>query len=103
MVRCVRSRSGLQDKFPTDGSRVLGGQTRLARRLTYADTAARGRNLINFFLRPAMALNIKDPETDRLARRLSMLTGESITMAVKTAVRERIEREERTRGKASYE
>ena len=50
-----------------------------------------------------MALNIKDPETDQLARRLSTLTGESITMAVKTAVRERIERDERTRGKASIE
>lgn len=50
-----------------------------------------------------MALNIKDPEADRLARRLSALTGESITTAVKTAVRERIEREERTRGRASYE
>jgi antitoxin VapB len=50
-----------------------------------------------------MALNIKDPETDRLARRLSALTGESITGAVKTAVRERIEREERERGKASVE
>jgi antitoxin VapB len=50
-----------------------------------------------------MALNIKDPETDRLARRLSELTGESITVAVKTAVRERIEREERERSKASVE
>ena len=50
-----------------------------------------------------MALNIKDPETDQLARRLATLTGESITVAIKTAVRERIEREERTRGKASVE
>lgn len=50
-----------------------------------------------------MALNIKDPETDRLARQLSALTGESITLAVRTAVRERIEREERERGKASVE
>jgi antitoxin VapB len=50
-----------------------------------------------------MALNIKDAETDQLARRLATLTGESITGAIKTAVRERIEREERTRGKASYE
>jgi len=50
-----------------------------------------------------MALNIKDPETDRMARRLATLTGESITAAVKTAVRERIEREERERGKASVE
>jgi antitoxin VapB len=45
----------------------------------------------------AMALNIKDAETDRLARRLSALTGESITVAVKNAVRQRIEREERER------
>jgi antitoxin VapB len=44
-----------------------------------------------------MALNIKDAETDRLARRLSALTGESITVAVKNAVRQRIEREERER------
>jgi antitoxin VapB len=50
-----------------------------------------------------MALNIKDRETDRLVRRLSTITGESITTAVKTAVRERIEREERSRGKASVE
>jgi antitoxin VapB len=50
-----------------------------------------------------MALNIKDPETDQLARRLSALTGENITTAIKTALRERIEREERTRGKASFE
>jgi antitoxin VapB len=50
-----------------------------------------------------MALNIKDPETDQLVRRLARLTGENITRAVKTAVRERIEREERGRGKASVE
>jgi antitoxin VapB len=50
-----------------------------------------------------MALNIKDPETDQLVRRLTGLTGENITQAVKTAVRERIEREERARGKASLE
>jgi antitoxin VapB len=48
-----------------------------------------------------MALNSKDPEADQLARRLATLTGESITAAVKTAVRERIVREERMRGKAS--
>lgn len=39
-----------------------------------------------------MALNIKDPETDRLARELSRLTGESLTVAVATAVRERLDR-----------
>jgi antitoxin VapB len=50
-----------------------------------------------------MPLDSKDLETDRLARRLSMLTGETITGAVKTAICERIEREERARGKASVE
>ena len=40
-----------------------------------------------------MAINIKDAEADQLARRLATLTGESITVAIKTAVRERIERD----------
>jgi ribonuclease VapC len=48
-------------------------------------------------------LNIKDAETDRLARRLARLTGESITKAVRTAVQERLEREERQRGRPSVE
>lgn len=39
-----------------------------------------------------MALNIKDPGTDRLARELAELTGESITVAVGTAVKDRLER-----------
>jgi antitoxin VapB len=39
-----------------------------------------------------MALNIKDPETDRLVRELAAATGESITVAVATAARERLER-----------
>lgn len=39
-----------------------------------------------------MALNIKDPHTDRLARELAQLTGESITVAVGTALKERLER-----------
>ncbi len=38
-----------------------------------------------------MALHIQDPETDRLARELSAATGETITVAVKTALRERME------------
>jgi antitoxin VapB len=40
-----------------------------------------------------MALSIKDPETDELARRLAQHTGETLTEAVKTALRERLERE----------
>ena len=40
-----------------------------------------------------MALSIKDPETDRLARELAKTTGESITEAIRAALRERLERE----------
>jgi antitoxin VapB len=40
-----------------------------------------------------MALNIKNPEADRLARALAQATGESITDAVMTAIRERLQRE----------
>ncbi len=44
-----------------------------------------------------MALSIKMPEADRLARRLADTTGETITVAVLLAIRERLEREERRR------
>ena len=40
-----------------------------------------------------MALNIDDPETDRLARALADATGESIEAAVKTAIEQRLTRE----------
>ena len=46
-----------------------------------------------------MALSLKDPETDRLAREVSKLTGESLTQAVRTALSERLERERRRRGR----
>lgn len=39
-----------------------------------------------------MALNIKDPATDRLARELSEETGESITEATRKAIDERLTR-----------
>ena len=39
-----------------------------------------------------MALNIKDAETDRLARELAAATGESITVAARTAIEERLAR-----------
>jgi antitoxin VapB len=39
-----------------------------------------------------MAINIKNDETQKLARELSKLTGESMTTAVTEAVRERLER-----------
>lgn len=45
-----------------------------------------------------MALSIKNPEADRLARKLSEVTGESLTEAVTEALRERLRRE---RGRAT--
>lgn len=40
-----------------------------------------------------MALSIKNPEADRLARELARTTGESMTEAVLRALRERLQRE----------
>jgi antitoxin VapB len=39
-----------------------------------------------------MALNIKDPEADRLARQLAKATGETLTEAVVNSLRERLAR-----------
>jgi antitoxin VapB len=39
-----------------------------------------------------MALNIKNPETERLIQELARVTGETKTAAVTEAVRERLER-----------
>lgn len=44
-----------------------------------------------------MALSIRDPETDRLARELAALTGESMTKAIRTALEERLARAKRRR------
>lgn len=41
-----------------------------------------------------MALSIKHPEADSLARRLSAATGESLTDVVLNALRERLQRQE---------
>lgn len=40
-----------------------------------------------------MPLSIKDPEADRLARELARRTGETITQAVITSLRERLAKE----------
>jgi len=45
-----------------------------------------------------MALSLKDKETDRLAREVASLTGESLTDAVRNALAERLERERLRRG-----
>jgi antitoxin VapB len=44
-----------------------------------------------------MALSMRDPETDRLARELARLTGESMTGAIRAALEERLAREKRRR------
>ena len=45
-----------------------------------------------------MAISLKDPETDRLARAVAALTGESLTSAIRNALAERLERERLKRG-----
>lgn len=45
-----------------------------------------------------MGMNIKSEEAHRLARELAALTGESLTTAVTSALRERLERIEKTEG-----
>lgn len=44
-----------------------------------------------------MALSLKNPETERLAKELAETTGESLTLAVTVALKERLEREEKAR------
>lgn len=50
-----------------------------------------------------MALNIKSEETDRLARDLAALTGESITTAVTVALSERLARVKAAPGRDVHE
>ena len=45
-----------------------------------------------------MPLNIKDPETHALAKRLARLTGEPLTKAVKLAIRQRLAQMEKAQG-----
>jgi antitoxin VapB len=46
-----------------------------------------------------MAINIRNPETERLASELAELTGETKTEAVTVALRDRLARVKRTRSK----
>ena len=50
-----------------------------------------------------MTLNVKDPEAHRLAQAVAKATGETITQAVTEALRERYERLQRRRRKASVD
>ncbi len=45
-----------------------------------------------------MALSLKDEETDRLARAVAALTGETLTEAIRVALAERLQREQLSRG-----
>ncbi len=45
-----------------------------------------------------MALSLKDKETDRLAREVAALTGETLTDTIRKALSERLERERLCRG-----
>src|SRR5947199_8660899 len=50
------------------------------------------------FIYYCMALSIKDPEADRLAREVAKATGESLTTAVVQSLRERLARVRRRSG-----
>ncbi|HEY9785903.1 MAG TPA: type II toxin-antitoxin system VapB family antitoxin [Candidatus Obscuribacterales bacterium] len=50
-----------------------------------------------------MGMNIKNEETQRLVRELAELTGESQTAAITAAVRERLNRIRRARGRSLSE
>ncbi len=51
----------------------------------------------------SLSLNVKDPEAHRLAQAIAAETGETMTRAVTEALRERYQRLQRRRGKASVE
>ncbi len=50
-----------------------------------------------------MSLNVKNPEAHRLAQAISKATGETMTHVVTESLRERYERLQSHRGKASVE
>lgn len=49
-------------------------------------------SVAQFIYEPRVAILIKDPEADRLIRELAERTGETITEAVKVALREKLRR-----------
>ncbi len=53
--------------------------------------------------RNTASLNVKDPEAHRLAQAIARETGETLTRAVTESLRERYERIQRRRGRASVE
>jgi antitoxin VapB len=53
--------------------------------------------------RNTLSLNVKDPEAHRLAQAIAQETGETMTRAVTESLRERYERLQHRRGKASVD
>jgi hypothetical protein len=49
---------------------------------------------------PLLLPRLKDPETDRLARQVANLTGETLTEVVRTSLRERLRHETLKRGES---
>lgn len=52
-----------------------------------------------------MALSLKNPETERLAKELAEITGESITLAITIALKERLdqlEKEKKREGRLEW-
>jgi antitoxin VapB len=47
---------------------------------------------------PPMALSIRNPDTEKLARQVSRLTGETLTEAIGKSLEERLDRLKRNRG-----
>ena len=58
-----------------------------------ARTSGTVEEVCRTFYTSPMALSIKSDEADRLARELASETGETLTEAVETALRERLDRE----------
>jgi antitoxin VapB len=50
-----------------------------------------------------MALSLKDPETDALARQVAALTGETLTEAVRRSLAERLRMEQLKRGQRPWD
>ena len=72
-----------------EGSRMI----RLDRHRVDAEAVSRHHGSIMVAVRPSEAtLNIKDPETEKLAAEVAAITGESMTRAAKVALQERRQR-----------
>jgi antitoxin VapB len=86
-----------------DGARA-GAAARDRRDCSASETGSGAKNRVAAIYRAefidteaAMALSIRDPDTDRLARELAKLTGESMTGAIRVALEQRLAREKRRR------